>query len=461
MPPSSISPLVTDLYQLTMAAGYFHRGFAEHIATCEAFVRRLPTTRRFLVALGVDAILDTIEGLRFSDEDVAFLKTVPALASAMTDDFCAYLRAFRFTGEVWAVEEGTLVFDNEPILRVRAPIIQAQLLETVLLSTINHATMIGSKAARMVIAAEGRALVEFGTRRTHPDAAVDAARAAYAVGFAGTSNVEASRRFGVPVSGTAAHMWTMAHASEEEAFRSYVSVFPKTSILLVDTYDTVRGALRAARVAGEDLVGVRLDSGDLDALSRQVRAVLDREGAPRAKIVASGDLNEHSISRLVASGAPIDTFGVGTELVCSVDAPSLGGVYKLVEIDDGSGPRGICKFSEGKATMPGAHQVLRVTDDGLYEHDIIVLDHEDTPTLASSDQGVTALLSKAFEDGQRVRASSPLTEVRARVAAGLSALPLSVRSLAPRGPSEVGYAVVPSAAILGLTEDVRARVGVS
>jgi nicotinate phosphoribosyltransferase len=321
--------LSTDLYQLTMAAGYLRRGMARHLATCELFVRRLPATRRYLVALGVDQVAEHATRLRFTPEDVAFLAQVPALRAAMTPEVRDYLLSFRFSGDLWAVDEGAIVFEHEPILRVRAPIIEAQILETFALSVVNHATMIGSKAARIVRAARGRTVVEFGTRRTHADAAVDAARAAYAVGFAGTSNVLAARTYGIPVLGTAAHMWTMAHPSEQAAFEAYVAVFPESAILLVDTFDTLRGAVRAARAAGDRLRGVRIDSGDLDALSREVRRILDAEGAPHAKIVVSGDLNEHSIAALPAAGAPIDTFGVGTELVCSADAPALGGVYKL------------------------------------------------------------------------------------------------------------------------------------
>lgn len=453
--PAHQSVLATDLYQLTMAAGYFHRGFVDDLATCEMFVRRLPKARRFLVAMGIDAVLDFIEGLAFSEEDIAFLGSLPVFADAMTDSFKAYLRAFRFSGDVWAMEEGTLAFENEPFLRVRAPIIEAQILETFLLSTINHATMIASKAARIVMAAQGRSVVEFGTRRTHPDAAIDAARLAYAAGFSGTSNVEAARRFGIPVSGTAAHMWTMAHASEEAAFQGYFSVFPRSSILLIDTYDTPRGAERAVRVARDKLVGVRLDSGDLGALSKVVRDILDREGAPQAKIVASGDLNEHIVTRLLSEGAPIDTFGIGTELVCSVDAPSLGGVYKLVEIEDKKGKRPIAKFSQGKGTFPGPHQVVRTLSNGQLHEDTVVLEGEELPTLAGgfSQQ---SLLTPAFRSGARIRASAKLEVVRERVARGLESLPQALRSLEPRAPEQRLYRVDPSAAVLELIDRVRA-----
>ena len=456
------SPLATDLYQLTMAIGYFERGFRDQVATCEMFVRRLPLARRYLVALGIEETLRYIEELRFGEDDIDFLRSLPSLGPAITPAFADYLRAFRFTGDVWAMEEGTIAFENEPFMRVRTPIIEAQILETYLLSSINHATMIASKGARIVRAAAGRTVVEFGTRRTHPGAAIDATRAAYAVGFAGTSNVEAARRFGIPVLGTAAHMWTMAHPSEEEAFRGYFSVFPESSILLIDTYDTPRGALTAARVCRDKLRGVRLDSGDIGALAVEVRGILDREGAPGAKIVASGDLNEHSIASLLAAGAPIDTFGVGTELVCSVDAPSLGGVYKLVELFDGKETRPIAKFSQGKGTLPGAHQVLRVTDEaGRYQRDVVALEAEEAPvvegrTLAPT-QTMAPLLSRAFEGGKRVRRAATLDEVRAHVASGLAALPIEHHELSSRTSSTPGYSVQPSQRLLALQAEVRER----
>ncbi len=446
----ALGPLATDLYQLTMAAGYFARGHAAHVATCELFVRRLPQARRYLVAMGIDLVLDYLEALRFEEEDIRFLRSVPALAGAISDDFAEYLRRFRFSGDVDSVAEGTIVFAHEPLLRVRAPIIEAQIIETFALSVINHATMIASKAARVVQAAAGRGVVEFGTRRTHPAAALDATRAAYACGFSGTSNVEAARRYGIPVLGTAAHMWTMAHSSEEEAFQSYFEVFPGSTILLIDTYDTPRGARRAAKVAKDKLVGVRLDSGDLGALAREVRAILDQQGAPQAKIVASGDLNEHSIAKLLADGAPIDTFGVGTELVCSVDAPSLGGVYKLVELDDGKQKRAIAKFSAGKGTLPGSHQVARsASPDGAISFDTILLADEPAPA------GTSLLLSPAFAAGRRVRPAAPLGDVRSHVAAGLASLPARLRPLTPHESDSERYEVGLSPALAALRDQVR------
>jgi len=457
VPSAYGSALATDLYQLTMAAGYFHRGMRGHVATCELFVRRLPRARRYLVALGIDELVRHVEALRFSDEDIAFLAELPALRAAMTPAFCDYLRGFSFTGDLWAVREGTIAFENEPLVRVRAPIIEAQILETFALSLVNHATMVGSKAARVVTAARGRTVVEFGTRRTHPDAAIDAARAAYAAGFAGTSNVEAGRRYGIPVLGTAAHMWTMAHPTEAASFEGYFQVFPDGAILLVDTYDTVRGARRAARICREKLKGVRLDSGDLGALAKLVRPVLDAEGAPQAKILVSGDLNEHIVERLLADGAPIDTFGIGTEVVCSVDAPSLGGVYKLVELDDGNERRPMAKFSEGKGTFAGVHQAYRITAaSGAFDRDVLALDDEGPPTLAGG-QLAHALLAPVMIGGKRRAGPAPLDEVRAHVASGLSALPPYLRDLAPAEPGDRRYPIEPSSRLRAVTEEVRRR----
>lgn len=445
--------LKTDLYQLTMAAGYFHTGMAHKTATCEMFVRRLPKRRRYLVAMGIERVLGYLERLRFTDDQIAYLSRVPALRDAMTPEFQAFLRDLRFTGDAWALPEGTVVTANEPFLRVRAPIIEAQLIETFALSVINHATVVASKAARIVRAAGDAQVVEFGSRRTHPEAAVDAARAACAVGCAGTSNLEAGMRYDLPVVGTAAHMWTMAHPTEESSFENYVRVFPNASILLIDTYDTLTGAERAAKIAREKLKGVRLDSGDLSALSRGVRKILDDAGLKDTKIVASGDLNEYKIEALRKAGAPIDIYGVGTDLVTSLDAPSLGGVYKLVEIDGSP----IAKFSEGKATLPGAHQVFRFRGEGgALERDIIALDTESPEDLAEGSARVPEpLLIKAFQGGRRVRDPEALDAIRARAKRDLDALPAGFHGL------DEGGAVLTaslSARLTSLIEEVRARV---
>jgi nicotinate phosphoribosyltransferase len=450
-----VDALRTDLYQLTMAAGYFHRGMTGALATCELFVRRLPERRRYLVAMGIDRALDYLEALRLEPEDLDYLRTVPALRDAMTPELETFLRELRFTGDVWGVPEGTVVFANEPLLRVTAPIVEAQLVETFLLSAVNHATMIASKAARMLLAAGNAQLMEFGTRRTHPEAAVDAARTACAVGFVGTSNVEAGRRFGVPVLGTAAHMWTMAHDSEEAAFHAYVDVFPRASILLIDTYDTVRGAERAVRVAGDKLKGVRLDSGDLDALSRAVREVLDAAGLRSTKIVASGDLNEYKIAELVRAGAPIDLYGIGTELVASVDAPSLAGVYKLVEITRDGTTTPIAKFSAGKATWPGAHQIWRYRDEsGRLSRDVVTLDTELAEGARDESGRVQPLLQPLMARGKRLGSAESLDTVRERVREQLASLPEPLRSL-DDGPER--YPVTPSQRLSALVAELAAR----
>ena len=453
----AVDALHTDLYQLTMAAGYFHRGMTDAIATCEMFVRRLPARRRYLIAMGLERVLDYLEELRFTEEQIAYLGTIPSLKDAMTPPFIDYLRRFSFTGALFAVAEGTVVFAGEPLIRVRAPIIEAQIIETFVLSAVNHATMVASKAARVITAAGSAGVLEFGTRRTHPEAAVDAARAAYAVGFAATSNVEAGMRFGIPVSGTAAHMWTMAHPSEEAAFAAYTEVFPSASILLIDTYDTLRGAARAARAAREKLKGVRLDSGDLLALSRGVRAILDEHGLTKTQIVASGDLNEYRIAELRAAGAPIDLYGVGTDLVCSVDAPSLGGVYKLVEIERDGHASPIAKFSASKATLPGAHQVYRFHDaEGRIAHDTIALAGE-----RGEDLDGGALLQPVMERGKRTAPAEPLSAIRERSRRELAALPKELHLIEEPTRSWVGIEPRISPRLLALAEKVKADVALA
>jgi nicotinate phosphoribosyltransferase len=442
--------LATDLYQLTMAAGYFHRGLADTSATFELFVRKLPRNRRYLVASGIEESLDYLESLRFEDDDIAFLRELPSLKAAMTPAFVDYLRTFRFRGTVSAVAEGTVVFGGEPMIQVTGSIVEAQLVETFLLSAVNHATMIASKAARIVRAAGHASLLEFGTRRTHPDAALTAARSAFLVGFSGTSNVEAGRRFGIPVLGTAAHSWTMAHDDEEQAFANYAATFPDSTILLIDTYDTRRGAERAARIVGDKLKGVRIDSGDLATVSKNVRAILDRHGLHHTKILASGDLNEHSIASLREAGAPFDSYGVGTELVCSKDAPSLGGVYKVVEWERGGARRSIAKFAEGKATYPGAHEVYRRgRADGELE-DVLALASEPMP------DGFEPLLSRRLEGGVRLSVRPDLEGLRARAMASLAALPERLHLLEPSDKPAV--VPTPSAALAKLVDDVRMTV---
>ena len=348
--------LHTDLYQLTMAAGYFAAGKHRDRAIFELFVRNLPERRPYLIAAGLEQAVDYLLRLRFSGSQIDYLRGLPVFERA-TSGFFEYLREFRFAGDLFAMREGTPFYAGEPVLTVRGSLIEAQLPETYLLSTIAFQSMIASKAALVVAAADGRAVVEFGSRRAHgPEAGVLAGRAAYIGGCAGTSNVETGKRFGIPVFGTAAHSWIMAFGDEKRSFEELHKLLGPSTVYLLDTYDTIQAA-HAAVSLGHPLWGVRLDSGDIAALARQVRRILDEGGLRQAKIMASGDLNEDRLREL--AGAPIDAYGVGTELSTSADAPSVGAVYKLAEIRSGEEKRYTAKYSGDKITYPGAKQVFR------------------------------------------------------------------------------------------------------
>jgi nicotinate phosphoribosyltransferase len=408
------SGLATDLYQLTMAAAYRARGLNPR-ATFELFVRRLPRNRSFLLAAGLEQALRYLEELRFEPDEIEWLRGLPVFR----DVDLAFLSDFRFTGDVDAIPEGTAVFENEPLLRVSAPLIEAQIAETYLLSTVNFQTLIASKAARGVLAARGRPIFEFGFRRAHgPGAAMLGARAAMIAGCAGTSNVLAGRALGVPVLGTMAHSWVMAHDDEARAFEDFARTFPGQAVLLVDTYDTLEGVRKAARIPG--VTAVRLDSGDLGALARESRRILDEAGARDIKIVASGDLNEYKIHSLLAGGAPIDAFGVGTELATSVDAPALGGVYKLVEMEAGGRKVGRAKASAEKATYPLGKQVFRTFSEGRYRADTIGAMDEPLPG--------EKLLVPAMRNG-RALGRPALAEIRELAGRELARLPGEVARL--------------------------------
>src|SRR5215831_10390795 len=368
-----ISGLLTDLYELTMAAGYVQKGI-EARATFELFVRQMPPYRNYLVAAGLEQALNFLEGVRFSEADVAYVRQLPVFRHVGAE-FFHFLAQFRFTGDVWAMPEGTIFFPGEPILRVTGPIAEAQIVETGLLSILHFQTLIASKAARVTTAAAGRRVVEFGSRRAHGIlASVLAARAAFIGGCAGTSNTFAGQRFGIPVYGTQAHSWIMAHEDEAEAFRDFLNVFPENSTLLVDTYD-VRAAIEKIIALGRKPGGVRLDSGDVLADSMWVRRRLDQAGWNDAQIFASGELDEDRIETLVRSGARIDAFGVGTALSTSADSPNLGVIYKLVEVDLGDTVRNAAKFSHEKITYPGRKQIFRFADaSGKFSGDVIGLD---------------------------------------------------------------------------------------
>jgi nicotinate phosphoribosyltransferase len=350
--------LLTDFYELTMAAGYFQAGKATEIATFEFAIRRLPPNRNYVLAAGLPQAVDYLLNLGFVDEEIEYLRGLPQLSRAPRE-FFDYLRDFRFTGDLFAVPEGTPLFAGEPLLAVRAPVIEAQLPETFLLSAVSFQTLVASKAVRLVAAAEGRPVVEFGTRRAHtPEAGVLGARAAYLGGCAATSNTLAGFHFSIPVAGTAAHSWVMSFNGEEAAFRKLQVTLGENVVQVLDTYDVAEAARRVAAL-GAPLWGVRIDSGDFLAGARQVRTILDAAGLKEARIMVSGDLDEYRVRELVAAGAPIDVFGVGTQLSVSADAPSLSGVYKMVELEIGGIKRYTAKYSDDKHSIPGAKQIFR------------------------------------------------------------------------------------------------------
>jgi len=422
-----ISALTTDLYQLTMAAGYWR---ANHVcpATFELFVRRLPPRRSFLVTAGLDQALDYLEQLRFTDEERTWLRGRPQFSNVPGEFFDEYLRSFRFTGDVWAMPEGTPVFATEPMLRVTAPLPEAQLVETALLAIVSFQTSVASKAARIVHAAKERPVVEFGARRAHGvDSAIAAARASFIGGCQGTSLVEAARRFGLPVSGTMAHSWVQAFPSELEAFTEFSRSFSESAVYLLDTYDTVAAA-RSLVASGLQPRMVRLDSGDVDALSREVRRILDQGGLRSTKIFVTGDLDEHRIAALVDAGAPVDGFGVGTALSTVSDAPALSAVYKLVEIHGARDHEatGVVKLSPGKETWPGRKEVWRFMRSGRAVGDLIAAADEPAP------DGAVALLKPAMRAGRRLIPSMPLPEVCADCRRSIDTLPEELRGLDAR-----------------------------
>jgi nicotinate phosphoribosyltransferase len=400
------SPLLTDLYELTMLQAYYERGMTD-TAVFELFVRKLPPKRDFLVAAGLDQALDFIEGLSFSREELDWIAGCGHFKPAFADR----LAQLRFTGDVHALPEGTIFFPNEPLLRITAPMPEAQLLETRVLNLVHFQTVIASKAARSRLAAGAKGLIDFGLRRAHgAEAGLLAARASYLAGFDGTSTALAGPRFGIPVFGTMAHSFVQAHQNEAEAFAHFAAAFPERAVLLIDTYDTVEGA-RIAVKAAPRLKGVRLDSGDLDSLSREVRKVLDDSGQGKAIIFASGNLDEDAVARLVAAGAPIDSFGIGTAMTTSADYPYLDAVYKLQEY--AGRPRR--KRSTGKATWPGRKQVYRrYAADGTLAGDVVTL-HDDV-------QSGEPLVSRVMERGLRLPQPS-LEESRKHCLRQLSLLP--------------------------------------
>ena len=415
--------LFSDLYQFTMLQAYFEERMTEP-AVFSLFVRRLPRNRNFLVACGLDTVLDYLESLRFTQQDLDYLHTL----KIFSDRFLTWLAEFRFTGDVHAVREGTPVFANEPILEVEAPLPEAQLIETFLLNQIQLQTMLASKAHRVVTAARGRSVIDFGARRMHGiDAALNAARAFRIAGVNATSNVLAGKRFGIPVAGTLAHSYIQAHGDEAAAFRAFADLYPDT-VLLIDTYDTLAGVERVIELAkelGEDFKvrAVRLDSGDLLDLSRRVRVALDGAGLANVQIFASSSLDEYKIDKLVSAGAPIDGFGVGTAMGVSADAPYLDIVYKLTSYAG----EGRVKLATDKPVLPGRKQIFRMADG---EHDT-----GDTIARADEDLPGRPLLQQAMRDGKRlIPPTRDLDETRCYAAEQIARLPDGVRGLPEADP---------------------------
>ncbi len=418
-PPQEAMGLMTDFYELTMAGGYFSLGHNPK-AIFEAFVRTLPINRQFLLTAGLEQALHYLLNVRFGAEQINWLRSNDVFRN-VDDRFWDYLADFRFRGDVWAVPEGTVVFSNEPLLRVEGSLIECQLLETYLLTSLNIQTLVATKSARICRAAEGRPVVDFGARRAHgPHASLLASRASYIGGCVGTSNVYAAQVLGIKAVGTQAHSWIMSFDSEQIAFDKYAKVFPDNAICLIDTYDTIEGAKKASKL-GDKLKAVRLDSGDLVRLSKRVRKLLDELGLNDVKIIASSDLNEYTIADMLASGAQIDFFGVGTDMVTSKDAPALSVVYKLVEIEKGGKMQPVRKFSSDKATFGGAKQIFRRKIGQKFAGDIV--------GLAEEDIGGEMLLKKVISEGELVSELPCLDEIRNYASDQLACLPAHLFAL--------------------------------
>jgi nicotinate phosphoribosyltransferase len=440
MNPSS-SALLTDLYEFTMAHAYREQGMEEP-AVFEFFVRKLPPHRNFLVAAGLEQVLDFLSGLQVTQEELAWLDRTGQFRS----EFLRYLETLRFTGDVDAVAEGTVFFPHEPILRVIAPLPLAQLVESRIMNLVNFQTMVASKAVRSVLVAGGQPLIDFGLRRAHgAEAGLLAARASYLAGFSGSATVLAGMAYGIPLYGTMAHSFVQAHKDEAQAFEHFALAQPDHVVLLIDTYDTETAAKKVTALApllttkGIAVKGVRLDSGDLADHARKVRRILDEGGLPRAQILASGNLDEYRLKALIDSGAPIDSFAVGTAMTTSSDAPSLDCAYKLQEYAG----RPCRKRSEGKATWPGRKQVYRsYTDNDRFEYDVLT-------TLDDRGQG-EPLLQPVMKDGRRLAPAPNLTDLRRHMAAQLARIPESLRTIETAPTYEVRI----SPALLTLAEAV-------
>ncbi|MHA2400190.1 MAG: nicotinate phosphoribosyltransferase [Promethearchaeota archaeon] len=420
--------LSTDFYQLTMAAAYYQYNLENNIkekddiATFEYFVRKLPRNRNYLIFAGLEQVLYYILHARFSKKTIEFLRNKPVFKKIDSSFFNEYLPNFKFNLDVWSIEEGNFFFPNEPILRVQGPMIHAQLVETYLLNVVNYQTLIASKASRIKNVASDKVLLEFGTRRSHsPLAGVYAARASYIAGFNGTSNVIADIELGINSTGTMAHSFIQRFDTELESFKTYFNIYDDNSILLIDTYDTEKGAKKSTQF-GNKIKGVRIDSGDLAKHAKKVRRILDEKGNHNVLIVASSDLNEYKIKEITDKNAPIDAFGVGTELATSRDDPSISGVYKLIEYN--TAPK--IKISEEKITYPGIKQVFRLFDEnGMFKNDILGLETEVTPDRAE------LVLKPIMKKAKIIIEMPELSEIQAFYNENIKKLPDIYKSLDP------------------------------
>ena len=414
------SALLTDLYELTMLHVYYKEGMTGH-AVFELFLHKRPDNRNFLIAAGLDQALDYLENFAFTEDECQWLDD----SGRFDKDFIDILKEFTFTGDVYALPEGTIFFEKEPIIRIEAPLPEAQIVETRLINLLQFQSMIASKAVRSSIAAPGKLLVDFGLRRAHgAEAGMLAARACYLAGFSGTSNVAASRLFDIPMFGTMAHSYIMAHDDERQAFLNFAKAQPDNIVLLIDTYDTESAAIKVIEVAdqlqhlGLEVHAVRLDSGNISEHACEVRKILEDGGHPEIGIFASSNLDEHVLEKMSKAGVPIDGFGIGTKIIVSEDVPFLDCVYKLQEY--AGTPR--YKQSEGKITLPGRRQIYRRYDQkGILDYDLI--------GLADKQQHGEPLLIKVMEQGKRVDAREPLQEIRKRIDTQLKQLPEEFLSL--------------------------------
>ncbi|MEA4854480.1 MAG: nicotinate phosphoribosyltransferase [Christensenella sp.] len=427
--------MMTDLYQLTMMYGYFKAGKHKERAVYDLFFRRQGDETNYAVCAGLEQVIDLIKNLRFEEDDISYLRSL----NLFDEDFFCFLKDFRFTGDIYAIPEGTVVFPMEPLVRVSAPLGEAQLVETALLNIVNHQTLIATKASRVVYAAQGDAVLEFGLRRAQgPDAGIYGARAALIGGCASTSNVLTAQMFGATAAGTHAHSWVMSFPNELDAFRAYAETFPENCMLLVDTYDTLKSGMPNAikvfyelRERGYEPVGIRLDSGDLAYLSKQARKMMDDAGFPKARVFASGDLDEYTIADLKQQGACIDVWGVGTKMITGHDCPALGGVYKLCAIEEEGKMVPKLKISENlwKITNPGVKKIMRLYDkrDGMAIADLIMLQEEEIDCnkpltifdpletwkkMTIENFTVRELLRPIFVGGKLVYESPSLSEIR-------------------------------------------------